>query len=166
MENKEPKKLKITDVASLKQWLSMYENLRDEIQCQSGRLSKLEERMGEVGSPSFNGMPSNPPPTNDRRADMIASIIDLQKEVNELYDYYEKLTQDIEWCVRYMSAPEERVVIRMKYIDAMDWKDISDVLFERNADYEEKKESYQRRIYLIHGTALKNLAAIAAEKMN
>ncbi len=158
-------KLKITDVPSLKKWLAMYRNLRGELRCQSERLSMLEEKMGTVNSPSFNGMPSNPSPTNDRRADMIASILDLQKDVNELYDYYENFTKDIEWCIRYMQVPEERAVIRTRYIDELEWKDITRILFNKRPDYEEKIDTYQRVTFRIHGTALKNLAEVASEEL-
>lgn len=163
--NKDAVKLKITDVASLKRWLSMYDNLKREIACQSERLYKLQEKIGTVGSPSFSGMPSNPSETNDRRADVIAAVIDLQKEVNGLYEYYEKLTADLEWCVRYMPVPEERAVIRTRYIDSMEWDEITEVIFNKEPDYNEKFDSYKRRIYLIHGTALKKLAEVAAEQM-
>jgi len=156
--------LEITDIASLKRWFAMYLNIGRELECQSDRLKLLEEKLGTVGTPNFSGMPSNPSPTNDRKADVVASIIDLQNEVHQLYEYHDKLTKQIEWCVKLMNSPEERLIIRARYIDGADWREITKILFSKKEDYSDKLESYMRRMYLLHGSALKNFVNISSGK--
>lgn len=59
--------------------------------------------------------------------------------------------------------PEQRQVLYARYVDGHAWCFCARLLFGRRPDFEEKAESYERRVYRIHGEALANANRIAAE---
>lgn len=70
----------------------------------------------------------------------------LDKEQNE----YEALVK----IINALPCVEERQIILARYMDGMTWETITMLVFGENENFDEKKESYQRRIYRIHGNAL------------
>lgn len=42
----------------------------------------------------------------------------------------------------------------------MGWDEVLDVLFGGKADFLDKEESYNRRMYMIHGSALSNMSLV------
>lgn len=70
----------------------------------------------------------------------------LDKEQNE----YEALVK----IINALPCVEERQIILARYMDGMTWETITVLVFGENENFDEKKESYQRRIYRIHGNAL------------
>jgi len=70
----------------------------------------------------------------------------LAKECKEI--------KELEEGVQLLEEPNERQVIRMRYFDGLTWLEICEALFGKKKDYSERAETYERRTYKIHGTAL------------
>lgn len=68
--------------------------------------------------------------------------------------------------LKALPKAEQRQVIMARYFDGHSWAEVARVLFGRHADFYDKLESYQRRVYRIHGLALTNANKIANEGKN
>ena len=66
----------------------------------------------------------------------------------------------LERAVKQLRKAQERMVLRLRYFDRCTWTDITDVLFGRRPDYDDKLESYTRRAQRLHGAALMSLEKI------
>lgn len=64
--------------------------------------------------------------------------------------------------IEELPCAEQRQVIFARYFDGHSWAQVAAVLFGRYADFYEKAESYERRVYRLHGNALANLNRIEA----
>lgn len=56
-----------------------------------------------------------------------------------------------------LPTPEQRQVLYARYFDGHAWAEVTAVVFGRRPDFLEKADSYERRIYRLHGSALANL---------
>ena len=56
--------------------------------------------------------------------------------------------------IEALPRPEQRQVLLARYIDGHSWASVSQLLFGRRPDYWLRQESYERRVYRIHGEAL------------
>ena len=72
----------------------------------------------------------------------------LDKEQAE----YEKLTG----IINALPTAEQRQVMLARYMDGTGWKDIAAAMFGDKTNYDERAESYLRRVHRIHGSALVN----------
>jgi hypothetical protein len=59
---------------------------------------------------------------------------------------------------------EQRQVLQARYFDGHSWGGVARVLFGRRHDYYLKAESYERRVYRIHGAALSNAKRLSNNK--
>lgn len=59
----------------------------------------------------------------------------------------------------------ERQVLFARYFDGHSWARVCELVFGCREDFDEKAESYQRRIFRIHGNALENLQKIEAKSV-
>lgn len=60
-----------------------------------------------------------------------------------------------------LPTPEQRQVLFARYVDGHAWCGVARILFGRKPDFWDKMESYERRVYRIHGEALANANRIA-----
>lgn len=58
--------------------------------------------------------------------------------------------------IEELPTPEQRQVILSRYIDGHTWGGVTQVLFGTRPDFYLRRESYERRVYRIHGNALAN----------
>lgn len=152
------------DIEGLKNRLCAYKEIRQDISNQRERLDQLEMRITSVGGQVLSDMPKAPSPVPDRIADMIAIKIDLENDIKTME---EKATSERKWIeklVSCLSKANEKAVIRMRYIDAFAWYDIAAALFGGIADYNDRSDSYLRRIFNLHGNALYRIAKTLSEK--
>lgn len=56
-----------------------------------------------------------------------------------------------------LPTPEQRQVLYARYFDGHAWAEVTAVVFGRRPDFLEKADSYERRVYRLHGSALANL---------
>ena len=60
--------------------------------------------------------------------------------------------------VEWLEYPDERMIIRLRYIDGLSWREISELLFSKRRDYYDEEEKYKKRVYRMHGNPLVKLA--------
>lgn len=142
----------------IKDRLRAYTSLLREIECQKERLARHVETMGAPSSPNLTGMPSAPGYTGDKLLREVAKKIDLEEQIAQLEAEEEAERTAIEKLIRKVKNPEERAVLRMRYLDREDWPDIAYALFHKAKDWRGNYRNYQRKIFRIHGAALVSLA--------
>ncbi len=113
--------------------LQRYVDLQEEI--------RIEERRK-------NAIPCNGDIMQRRAA---ASICDelqvlLEKEDQE-YEYLTKIINQLPRAI-------ERQVMMARYMDGQSWKQITEMVYGEQPDFEEKAQNYQRYILRAHGEAL------------
>ena len=50
------------------------------------------------------------------------------------------------------------IEVYLNYFDSMSWQEVSKLLFGMEEDFLDRQESYERRVFKIHGSALLNMA--------
>ncbi len=145
-------------VHMVKERLYMYRNRDRDIDCQLKRLELLESRIFSIGSPKYSDMPKGSSVVGDKVADMIAEKVDIESDIQKLREDKQSERLWIEEIIAKLEDPNERNVIRARYLDGGDWKDVCEVIYGWRNDYFQKEKSYLRNITNIHRRALLNIA--------
>ena len=82
------------------------------------------------------------------------AIAGIKDHLRELLDKEQSEYEALVKIINALPCVEERQVILARYMDGMTWETITVLVFGGHENFEDKKESYQRRIYRIHGNAL------------
>lgn len=140
-----------------KQFLKDYMLLREEIEGEQERLATLTYKMvgcNKSGNEMFHGTNS----IKDKMGTLFCIKSDLEAKIAALNIEEQEKRSDIESSLQHLvDIPQERRVIRLKYIDRMEWSEIQKTLFENRKDYYENEEKYKRLMFRIHGNALAKL---------
>lgn len=155
--------VKWCNVDAVKERLETYIATERDIENQIERLERLETRMIGMGAQTLTDMPKAPSPANDRMAMIIGQKEELEQEIRDTIEFQKRERKWIEGIVKHLKNPDERAVIRLHYLDKTDWNDISDVLFGGRVDFLDKQDTYLRRCFRIHGSALVNMARYIEE---
>ena len=147
-------------VEAIKDRLNDYRSEDREIENQTERLERLLNKMHEVGAQDLTGMPRSPSPDQDRMSDLISKKDELESEVAELRAEHKKERKRIEKIVRKLKRPDERAVIRFRFIDDHEWDEVTDMLFGGRSDFLDREETYQRRTFTLHHDAIYHMAKI------
>lgn len=139
-------------------WLDRYRDTEEEIDGQIERLERLESRMQGISAQVLTGMPRSSSASTDRMADMLSQKEELEKSINEAVKQQSMERVRIESVLKKSCKPEEKSVIRMRYIDRSEWDDVLDMLYGGKPDFLEKEDSYERRMYRKRESALWKMA--------
>ena len=154
-------------INDIKQRLRSYrDKLTKDLKNQQLRLDRIEMKMTSIGSPSLSDMPRSSSGPFDRTSYWVAQKVDLESEVVSLQNELIEEWKDIELIIKKLKNSEEKAVIRMRYHDGMEWNDVTDTMFGDKDDYLDKVDTYQRRVFRLHGQALVNMSAIENKKEN
>lgn len=140
-----------------KKYLKSYAMLLEEIEGEEERLKALQSKINGSSIGMGDGMPHGAP-DSDKMATQVCIIVDLKEKLQKLKKEEINIRSNIESALnKYVDLPQERRVIRLKYIDRMDWIEIQQILFGKRKDYYENEEKYRRLTFRIHGNALAKL---------
>lgn len=145
-------------VEAIRERLEDYRSDEREIENQTERLERLKNKMYEVGAQNLSGMPHAPSPSNDRVSDFVYRKEELEKEIGDLIIGHRETREHIERILKKIKKPDERAVIRSRFIDVQEWGDVNEMLFGGNDDFLDKEESYKRRTMYIFNSALTSMA--------
>lgn len=120
----------------MKERLRRYSELLAEIEIKERRLEALEAAEGYGAS---------------RARSTIAS------RLHRLREEEDREHRALVEIINGLAAPQQRQVLFARYVDRHAWGDVAQLLFGRKPDYWLRKESYERRVYRLHGEALSNL---------
>ena len=84
--------------------------------------------------------------------------------LNNLLDKEEKEYEALVKIINELPQVEQRQVLLARYMDGQCWPVIAATIFGQHEDFDQKKQSYLRRTYRIHGTALVNANKIFFQK--
>lgn len=147
-----------TAVEIVRKRLEEYRSDEREIENQTERLERLKTKMKEVGAQNLTGMPHSPSPAHDRMSDYVYRKEELAREIEDAVAKHQKTRAEIEKIVKTMKKPDERAVIRSRFIDAQEWPDVNDILHGGKYDFHAKEENYYRRTMYIYSNALISFA--------
>lgn len=134
-----------------------------EIDNQTERLDLLEAKMQAPPGPDPSGMPRGSGTPTDRTGVMVMRKMELEEQIAKSTAEELQERQAIEALIQQLTKPDERAVLRLRYFDRDEWEEITGVLFGDRADYIEKADTYQKRTFRLHGSALLALAKAAEE---
>lgn len=150
------------DVGAVKAWLVEYRNNERDLDNQNERLERLVMKMTSVGAPVLSDAPKSPNSSRDRFGDYLAKKEELEADIADALQKQKSTRKEIERILKHIRNPDERAVIRMRYLDVSNWTDVTDLMFGGREDYLGKEESYLRRVHKVHGDALRHMAIYIA----
>lgn len=145
------------------EWLDEYVSAEEDIDREIERLEYLTARMTSIGSQVITGMPRSTNASTDRMADKLGQKEELEASIRAAVSEQAKKRKQIEAVIRKLKNTEERAVIRLRYLDRTDWNDIQEVMFGMKPDFNDRYDTYKRRMYRVRGTALVNMGKILEE---
>ncbi len=105
----------------------------------------------------LDGMPRSNN-ANDRMAIQICRKLELEEAIKKNMLKEKREITALEEAVNMLDNPAERQVIRMRYFDMAPWAEICDSVFGDRPDFQDRRETYKRRTYWLHGSALQHLS--------
>ncbi len=148
-------------VDAMKDRLRDYRSMNKEIENQIERLERMEMKISSIGSPTISDMPKSQGTAYDRMADNVARKIDFENEIKELISERDSERRSLESLIRQLKKPDERAVIRMRYLDTEEWEDILMMIFGGQRDFNGKYDNYKQRMFRLHSAAINKLAALS-----
>ncbi len=103
--------------------------------------------------------------TSDKVGDLVARLEDTKVEFSEVQAEAAEVRKEIMREINAMPCVDEnqarmRELLRARYIDAESWKTVCWCLYGDADDYVDRQESFMRRCFKLHKTALKVLKNI------
>lgn len=140
-----------------KEDLKKYRLLVEELETEEERLQAMNINLPGTGGGSNDGTPSGSG-NKDPIGTQYCIKAELEKKVLKTQEKERKRRISIEEKMEEKHLlPRERQIIRLHYIDRMEWKQINKVIYGKRSDYYNKEESYMRRVFRIHGSALEKM---------
>jgi hypothetical protein len=149
------------EIDAMKERLRDYRSMNKEIENQIERLERMEMKISSIGSPVLSDMPKSPSTAYDRMASSVARKVDFENEIKELIAERDSECRSLESLIRQLKKPDERAVIRMRYLDIEDWEDILMMIFGGQRDFNDKYDNYKQRMFRLHSAAISNMAALS-----
>lgn len=146
--------------SEVKKLLTEFLEAEREVDNQIERLNILTERIYSVGSPKMSDMPRDPSPAGDRIAEMVARKMACEEKVKWLAQIQAERRQLYEEIAGKIKEPDKKAVIVLRYLEGAKWERILESLFSENEDFEERRDSYMRRVMRLHGWGLQEMAKI------
>ena len=152
-----------TGTESVKDWLLELRAAVADATLTQERLDTLRNRAESARTASLSGLPHAAGETVNRVGVIVAQIDELTEENARLWKRVGELRRERETAIKQIHGhgwPEQRAVLRLRYIDLETWNDLTFALFGSKEDFTEREDAYLRRAYKIHGKALYELAQI------
>lgn len=148
---------------AVKMWLQRYQEAARDSEALDSRVANARAK-AEVARTShlLDGVPNGGGFAGDTLGAALARIDELEGEAREARAHAVELYHEIDTAAKRISGPgwpDQRAVLQMRYLDGCRWVEIAEMLFGGDPDYfDEKQDSYLRRVHKIHGAALAALA--------
>ncbi len=129
-----------------KEYFSQIKRLNDIIRIKKSNADELESALIYI-SPSISDLPHGSSDPKNKRTDSLVKMIQMKEEVAELMMKDMRIRNDAILMIESLDDSDERWVMYSRYFACLSWKDIIS-----RSGYSE------RRIYEIHGKALKSIS--------
>ncbi len=130
-----------------KEYLKQAYLLDKQIQVEVKELEQLRDMRGTIQGCSY-GEKIGSNPNRNLEAPFIKTIEkiwDMEEKINIQISKLVQLQSEIDEAINLLSEPAERLLLKYRYLNAMEWNEIADSLYV----------SY-RTVHRIHASALKN----------
>ena len=145
---------------AVKEWLQAYQKKEQYYNGQLEKLRMLQARMRSVPAQELSDMPRPPSTVKDRMAEYAIRIESLEKSI-------EKEGLELEQCresILELTGQLRRVsacrLIRNRYLYNKEWPEIMRDLYGEEEDFRAKENTYRRKMYRLHQSALKEMARV------
>lgn len=148
-------------IETLTSWLESYQERQQDIDSNYERLERLESKLTSPRAAALSGLPGAAASDPDRLALPLAEVQELRETTAEQSAELRDLRRRIDAAIRLIDGPgwpNQRAVLRMRYIDGETFETIARLLFWRDPDFLMKQDSYIRRTFKIRKAALRTLA--------
>ena len=115
-------------------------------------LARLEGLRGAVASPQLSFTPKGPPGARSSVAAQAGRFVDAEALYREKIALLDGQILRVEQAVGSLENPAERLVLRMRYMDGLEWASICAHLAGKGYS--------ERKVYRLHGSALRNLKEV------
>lgn len=139
---------------SIKQQLFSFRTLVINIRTTERALNRVQARLYDL--PSLVGETVKVH-HEDRKPELLTSIERLRAELDAMNEERRIRLLDLQPIVYGIHAPKEQSIIKYRYIMAMDWEEITEIVFGGEQGYKRKKRYYQQRCYEIHTDAMRSI---------
>lgn len=141
-------------MAEFREWLDAYK-------AEAEHIIELRERVAEVRSwatktttvladtpkpPAFN------PYRMERNVDILMSA---EAKVERAIKSHRQTEAAISAVFDRLDSPKHQKIMRLRYLDFMEWREIVAEIYKDRPDYSEKQAAYTRRVYRDHERAMK-----------
>lgn len=151
----------------MKLWLCRYGDEQQNLGYIYDRLNTLRSKAESARTSQLDGMPHGGGFATDRTGALLAQIEELEAEAADIQEQAEIIRHEIEAAVKQISGPrypDQRAIIRLRYVDLMSWPDVAEALFGDLPRYWDNPDSFLRRTHRLHGEALAALSQIVVPK--
>ena len=137
-----------------REWLESYRELKVE----AARMRKQHERLFTQATQITSRLSKEPRGSGGDREKLLASLADADGEAMRKYAEAEQRMREIEEFIDRLPNRMGRIVLKLRYVDLMHWKDIHRELARLSLNYEEAQ------IYRFHGIGLREARTIWEEQ--
>ena len=152
------------NLQSVKQWLQRYGEAMRDSEALDARSTSARARATAAKVSRVDGMPHATGYAGDTLGVAVARIDELEAEARASRDHARELYREIDAAIKQISGPgwpDQRATLQMRYLDGCRWVEIAEMLFGGDPEvFDERQDSFLRRVHKIHGAALGKLSNI------
>lgn len=109
-----------------KQYLSRAYRLNALINSDVAELERLKALSTSLPSPAAAKEPGGTVSQDPAYVRKVNRIVDLEKKINEEVDGFVAIKQSIHECISSVDNLDERLLLKLRYVDLKSWEEISD----------------------------------------
>ncbi len=128
-----------------KEYLSQAMYIDQRINSKLEQVTRLRENATNCTA-TLSDMPRPDTPNQQRMADTIGKIVDLEREINEDIDKLVDLKAEARRAINEVGDPVQQLILELRYLCYKPWLEIAETIGYSEAT-----------VYRLHGEALKNI---------
>ncbi|MBD5469224.1 MAG: DUF1492 domain-containing protein [Lachnospiraceae bacterium] len=144
---------------AIKRRLQDYTERRRDFENENERYIRLYQAAHSPKTPRFDAIRKGSP-DKDLMGNQVAELIEMEKDLKSEQEAIIEERKQLQRLIKKLKKADERAVIRMKYLDGMDWVDIAAALYRKQKDYKVAEQAYLDKAYKLHGAALLSLSIV------
>lgn len=148
----------------VKDWLMAYRNEEKEIDSQLEKIRELRARIMSIGAQEITDMPRAPVKIRDVLAEYVIRMEELEERMGERVRKHEEDRKAILRLLDRLQKYDERQIIKQRYLFGREWADVLKEVYKKANNFDSKQDSYRRKMYRAHDSALCMMARMWDEK--
>lgn len=152
----------MASMSAVRRRLDGFLDLKKELEMQTARLMRNRENVSDLRSPTFDSGRGTSDTGDAAMCRRVAKLQDLEKKVENLSQAVATEGAAIENAVSALRNVEQREVLILRYIDAMDWDSIVFEKYGDRTDYITRETEYRHSVYSLHARAVAALSCVFA----